>query len=117
MAHSGSINSGHYIAFIRTSYRSSADWYDALCNNSTWEEPGKNKDTVERTLEEREEEHQDMQGDIQDKSNDELIQQPETTSRNEETEWYKIDDAQVTRCTQKSVMQNEKAYLLLYEQI
>lgn len=104
----GDLNHGHYVAYIKTSQRSSAYWYENM--TKSWKDPEKCKVEVECKLEKRKNEASPSK--IFKKS---VIKQDE--QMNDETKWYCISDAVVNACEKKEAITNENAYVLMYEKV
>ncbi|XP_071174104.1 ubiquitin carboxyl-terminal hydrolase 16-like [Mytilus edulis] len=106
VAHSGSLHCGHYIAYIKAEEHA-AKWYNGFCNTS-WKDPKKMKDKIERRLEEFENKDIPLPP-LLIKSNTEVyitINEPN---------WYMISDSSVTPCYGKDAINNKDAYILMYE--
>lgn len=108
MAHSGRLQCGHYIAYIKTEEHS-ADWYDELCKN-LWKNPQHIKDKIECRLEQFEDK------DISCHSGH-IDSDTEVSITESESNWYIISDSSVTPCKGKDVMNKKDAYILMYEKI
>lgn len=108
VAHSGSLNSGHYVAYIKTTHRSSAFWYDTM--NRLWTDPEKRKTEVVCKLEEEtfqyNSEYENKKSSIKKEEN--LL---------DETDWYFISDDYVKPCKSTDAIDNQNAYVLMYERI
>ncbi|XP_076109247.1 uncharacterized protein LOC143078198 [Mytilus galloprovincialis] len=115
VAHSGGLNNGHYVAYIKTSQRSSALWYEQM--NKSWQDPEKSKVEVERNLEL--EKLKKKTSELQYKNDDgykaSFIKQDEQIT--DEAKWYYISDDVVNACEAKEATNNQNAYILMYEKI
>lgn len=108
VAHSGSLSSGHYVAFIKTKQRSTASWYDYM--NTEWNDPEKCKEEVERKLEKLKE----IGSTNHCASGKGLKMKTKLHSINS---WFYISDSNVRMCKYEEVIDNQNAYVLLYERM
>ncbi|XP_063443159.1 ubiquitin carboxyl-terminal hydrolase 16-like [Mytilus trossulus] len=107
VAHSGSLNSGHYVAYIKTTHRSSAFWYDTM--NRLWTDPEKRKTEVVCKLEE---ETSHYNSEYENKGSP--IKEEENL---DDTDWYFISDDYVKPCKTTEAIDNQNAYVLMYERV
>lgn len=74
--------------------------------NKSWKDPEKYKVEVECTLENRKK-----------KASTRLSVIKQDEQMNDETKWYYISDAVVNACEKKEAINNENAYVLMYEKV
>ncbi|CAC5392001.1 unnamed protein product [Mytilus coruscus] len=121
VAHSGSLDCGHYVTYIKTTQQSSGDWYEQFCKQSCLDDPEQYKDKIERILEEHKENAQCFQTGSSDyKNNDNGLINTEPLNESPEMKmmdkpmWYLINDATVKACKREEAIDNKNAYILFY---
>ncbi|XP_063443156.1 ubiquitin carboxyl-terminal hydrolase 16/45-like isoform X1 [Mytilus trossulus] len=118
VSHSGSLNSGHYVAYIKTVQNTANDWYKQMQNHWTFDAQESYEDKVERKLEELKQIQKSVhvistENRNSDKRYTYSFSTPEMEIR-DEIKWYCIDDNKVECCKTKEAINNKNAYLLMY---
>ncbi|CAC5392002.1 USP16_45 [Mytilus coruscus] len=113
VAHSGNLLSGHYVAYIKTKQRSTASWYDYM--KTTWNDPEKCREEVERKLEEFKENESAHECTSNKGFTETTIKMK--TKLHSKNNWFYISDAIVRMCKYEEAIDNQNAYVLLYEKM